>query len=264
MGQDGVYLARVKVIPSRWTCLSPWKDGLSLEMGDNDRDKLLTLAWCCEPNGCAVRIMARLCHAAFSGGRVLIHIDLSTGLMWNKYNATWMTFPLDNFHYLGIYGAAFFFGKITTTVLALSKLPCFRSVFWYICIAFGTSYIQKKDRWHETKYCFLCSLGPIPVICGCPCSWYCLFLGYICKCLLFFLQVCASRLCRTITWLRCTTLVSLRSQYSVAVILSHNLSLYVQLTTLSIYSTYSSNLQRYTVAGLCGVAISASWSFLHS
>jgi hypothetical protein len=45
------------------------------------------------------------------------------------------------------------------------------------------------------------------------------------------------------------------SFYSVAVTSSPNLSLYAQLTMV-IYSIYSSNLQRYTVAGLCGVATS--------
>ena len=47
----------------------------------------------------------------------------------------------------------------------------------------------------------------------------------------------------------------LRLYYSVAVTFLRNVSLYVQLTII-IYSIYSSNLQRYTVAGSCGVATS--------
>ena len=54
-----------------------------------------------------------------------------------------------------------------------------------------------------------------------------------------------------------TALVSVKSQYSVAVTLLLNVFLYAQVTVL-IHSIYPSDLQRYTVAGLCGVAITVS------
>ena len=60
---------------------------------------------------------------------------------------------------------------------------------------------------------------------------------------------------RPMTLLYCSRWPLLIPCYSVAVTLSPNLSLYAQLTMLT-DSIYSSNLQRYTVAGLCGVAIS--------
>jgi hypothetical protein len=49
----------------------------------------------------------------------------------------------------------------------------------------------------------------------------------------------------------------LRSYYLLAMTLSLNLSLYAQLNMV-VDSIYSSNLQRYTIAGLSAVATSAS------
>ena len=57
------------------------------------------------------------------------------------------------------------------------------------------------------------------------------------------------------TLVYCSTWPMLSPYYSVAVTFSPNVSLYAQLTIL-IDSICSSNLQRYTVAGLCGVATS--------
>ena len=76
------------------------------------------------------------------------------------------------------------------------------------------------------------------------------------SCILFFFNFGLIQLC-SLTSLYCALLVPLRPQYLVAAILSLSAFLYAPLAVLHLF--HSSNLlHRYTVAGLCGVKISAS------
>ena len=71
---------------------------------------------------------------------------------------------------------------------------------------------------------------------------------------------CVNELCRNFnTWVTMRVLsLDYKSQYSLAVTSPPNLSWYAQPELLMIVQIIYLNLQRYTVAGSCGVTISVS------
>jgi hypothetical protein len=169
-----------------------------------------------------------------------------------------MKFGYTDYSYIGTILLGFLFGEIiicSTTVTLPSKRP-FPGVYSGI-FALHVQYHASKEGTDNAKqniiFYALCVLYVFSVVFIALDIAVSLSAGFVSNCI--SVQLHANQLCSLTP--RCAASILLNPYFSVAVTFSPKLSLYVQPIML-MHSIYPPNLQRYTVAGLCGVATSRS------
>ena len=177
-----------------------------------------------------------------------------------------MNLTLYNFTYLGICPEDFLFGELFVLQLRKPCLKKFKITLYRTSILAYSLYIciimHPKKGPAITQNHILCALCLICLICGSLCPWYhgCL-LYHACKYYFSTLRWSVVQPDNMILMFLISFVV--QPVVLVAATSSPNVFLYARLT-IPFHSVYLFSLQKYTVAGLCGVAISVLLSFLQS